>query len=719
MFQLNIDKMDAELAKELREATDQLLDLGPLKPSAFPSSPHLQQRPQATPTKRVVPSPSTLPKFSASSKLEVIHSPTDVRPFQWPTPPTSAQSREEQDSPFTPAAGGSDEPIKIELGDSLLGDADDNLPARGLSSRIDSVKAATAQSTTDSVVSRLLDDSEGRDGAASPSKLRVRTPINDIYINQYGERVVNGKVVGRTLGGRPRPASRNQDASQPSGSTPRDQTSSPILTHSSSPLRPPSANLHSATHESKTNTTSPPAFFLESFPDAFSPVPTPTLPALSFSPGKKKDRRPSAGHRPPSILKAPRAVSGALILSHDDDFNETVMVRDTSFHTASDFGSPSSSSSKQLSPRPRKARLSSTSSRVDADQEVATALQGLQLQGVDVDAEGERKGLLSPNEGRSMADSARSKIELPSLRRPTPTIELSQAKVETVVLHGNRRQARASGAVANAGDADANGGSRVISPAVSPPTGTSNLPSLRPREPSSEDFKASIHGAMTGHSSHHDDAWSAHEPVTHPRHGSASEPTSPLMSPRSLDETLPPQDVAASDDDDKASLESAPSSLVSLPVSTLTSSSRSPSHASLERRSLTSRRRSSSHRRPPSPTEVFAREVRIRGWSEVGSQARGWVVFELRILTKQGTSIITHKRFSSFVKLRRTLLEECKDQAKWLPQLPTRRTGLLSKYDAKYLEKRRRALQRWLETVAFDRVWGGSEGFREWVLDGD
>lgn len=117
-----------------------------------------------------------------------------------------------------------------------------------------------------------------------------------------------------------------------------------------------------------------------------------------------------------------------------------------------------------------------------------------------------------------------------------------------------------------------------------------------------------------------------------------------------------------------------------------------------------------------STSDVFAREIRIRGWSEVGSQARGWVVFELRIITKQGTPIIAHKRFSSFVKLRTTLLDECKDQAKWLPQLPTRRTGLLSKYDAKYLEKRRRALQRWLEVVALDRVWGASEALRDWVL---
>ncbi|KAJ1020448.1 hypothetical protein NDA13_005766 [Ustilago tritici] len=707
--------MEEELAKELREATDQLLDLGPLKPIAFTPSPHLLQRRQATPTKPVVPSPSVLPASSATSKLEVIHSPTDVRPFHWPAPPTSAQNRDVQDSPSILSAGRSDEPIKVELGGSLLDDADDNLPARGLSSRMESVKAATAQAsnTTDSVVSRLLDNIDGQERSASPSKLRVRTPINDIYINQYGERIVNGKVVGRILGGRPRPASRNEGTPQPSGSTSTDRVLSPNPARSSSPLCPPSDNASASESGAKANATSPPAFFLESFPDAFSPAPTPTLPAPSSSPGKKKERRPSAGHRPPSILKGPRAVSGALILSHDDEFNEAVMVRHTSFHsTASDFGSPSSSSSKQLSlsPIPRKARLSSTSSRVDADAEVTTALKGLQLQGVEAAVEeDEGKGLLSPNEGGSMVDSTRSKIELPTMRRPTPTIELSQVKVETVVLHGNQRQARASGFVV---DADTDSGSRNGSPAMSTPTRTLALPSLQPRTPNTDDIFEPISGTRSADPAQRDNPWVASEPTRHPRHGSASEPASPLRSPRSLDNLLAAGDNAASNDGDKASL-------VSLPVSNLTSSSRSASYTFIERRSLTSRCRSSSHRHSSSPTEVFAREVRIRGWSEVGSQARGWVVFELRILTKQGTPIITHKRFSSFVKLRRTLLEECKDQAKWLPQLPTRRTGLLSKYDAKYLETRRRALQRWLETVALDRVWGGSEGFREWVLDGD
>ncbi|SPO27939.1 uncharacterized protein UTRI_05082 [Ustilago trichophora] len=705
--------MDAELTKELREATDQLLDLGPARPAAFPPSPHLQRARQPSLTKPANVSKPKLPAFSSESKLEILHSPTDVRPWHWPTPSTARTiERDVEDSHSVVAAKGDDQPIRIELGSSTADDADDHLPARGLNSRIESVKAAIAK--THEVAALKLDrdrigEVDGELRAASPSKLRVRTPINDIYINQYGERVVQGKVVGRILGGRPRPASRNEDAAHPSSNIDADRVASPSLARSSSPLQP--ASIQASSSEARATATSPPAFFLESFPDAFiSRTTTPASP-----PTKKKERRPSKGG-PPSILKAPRAVAGALTLAHSDNADEPVpvLVQDTSFHTASDFGSPSSSSSKQLSPRPHNLKLhSSSSSRREVDEQIGSALKGLQLHNMGTEDGTSR--MLSPTEGGSTTDSGRTKIDLPSLRRSTPTIELSQAKADTVVLHGNRRQARASGLVKSQAEASSsNGGSMYGSPTASPPVGTTALPSIH------------------GDSKVVEDVGAADPVLSYSRYGSASEPSSPLRSPRrshfTYDNAVAATAADASHDEpdsDKASLESAPSSLISLPVSTLTSSSRTPSHTSLERRRSASsttapRRRSSTrHTSSSSHSDVFAREVRIRGWSEVGSQARGWVVFELRILTKQGTPIIAHKRFSSFVKLRETLKKECKDQAKWLPELPTKAAGLLSKYDAKYLEKRRRALQRWLETVMLDRVWGASEGLREWVLASD
>ncbi|CDU24926.1 uncharacterized protein SPSC_04759 [Sporisorium scitamineum] len=715
--------MDAQLADELREATDQLLDITPARPCALPPSPHLQQsRPFSSSKATAVSAPPRLATFSSSSKLEVLHSPTDVRPWQWLVPPASASSSgvHGTSGPSLVASERRDQPIRTELGSNVLDDADDNLPSRGLSSRVRSVKAATAHQgdAAQRLASTLQsDDPDQECRAASPSRLRVRTPLNDIYINQYGERVVQGKVVGRMLGGRPRPSSRNGDTS-----THNDGAAHPSAPRTSASAGQTIAPLsHSKLDPAAANITGPPAFFLESFPDAFAPAPSTSI-ATSPS-AKKTERRPSKGG-PPSIIKAPHAVVGAFTLKHSGSFQEAQLLQDTSFQTASDFGSPSSSSSKQfsLSPGPSKARLAQASPTGNADEELARELQGLQLHSADR-SKSPASVLLSPSDGTGTSDSARSKIELPSFRRPTPTIELSQAKADPVVLHGNRRQARASGVVLPQTDADSDGGSTYASPAVLPPALSAALPTMlddQQRAGLSHD-QASINARS--------------------RFGSASEPSSPLQSPRhiraqheeaGLEATSSRGEAggeAASDneddenDDDKASLESAPSSLISLPVSTLTSSSRSPSHHSLERRRSTTgsilshtRRRSSSHHHS---SDVFAREIRIRGWSKVGSQARGWVVFELHIITKQGTPIIAHKRFSSFVKLRTLLLKECKEQAKWLPELPTRRTGLLSKYDAKYLEKRRRALQRWLEVVALDKVWGSSEALREWVLASD
>ncbi|TKY89105.1 hypothetical protein EX895_001636 [Sporisorium graminicola] len=704
--------MDVQLADELREATDQLLDITPARPSAFPPSPHLQQsRRLPSPGKAAATSgPPRLATFSSSSKLEVLHSPTDVRPWQWPVPTASASVDGVYDtsSPSLGASDRPDQPIRIELGPNVQDDADDQLPSRGLSSRVQSVKAATGQEDD----GHLTDGADRQGRAASPSKLRVRTPVNDIYINQFGERIVQGKVVGRILGGRPRPSSRNGDPSrQNEGAVLRPASRNSFAADPSAiPLSP-----HELNDTAAAATSSPPAFFLESFPDAFAAAPS-TSPTTS-SP-QRKERRPSKGG-PPSIIKAPRAVVGALELKHSDSFEEAQILQDASFQTASDFGSPSSSSSKQLSLSPRPGILlpASGSPTSDADGELTRELRGLQLYSADgakSPAGTKESTLLSPSDGIGTWESARSKFELPSFRRPTPTIELSQAKADPVILHGNRRQARASGVVLPQTDANSGHGSTYASPAISP--AVTSIPVDQNR----------------GGLSHNQ------EPVdARSRLGTASEPTSPLLSPRhTRAEQEGGVDPAAEDtdeqvernddkdgDDDKASLESAPSSLISLPVSALTSSSRSPSHHSLERRRSTTgsllshaRRRSSSHHHS---CDIFAREIRIRGWSEVGSQARGWVVFELRIITKQGTPIVAHKRFSSFVKLRTLLLKECKEQAKWLPELPTRRTGFLSKYDAKYLEKRRRALQRWLEVVALDKVWGASEALREWVLASD
>ncbi len=653
--------MDADLARELREATDQLLDVVRPQPPAFPASPHLQQLPLPAKANWTSLPPSKPPVFSPTSKLELLHSPTDVRPWQWPTPPSTATDTDAPRSPSPSAQRANREPIKIKLSADVVDDADDNLPARGLSSRIGSVIGASHSHDAPprAMLSAFATEDEHR--AASPSKLRVRTPVNDIYINQYGERVVQGKVVGRVLGGRPRPPSLTSPTLHSTSAPTTEAETSPEASRDSS-LPALTRSSHTTVSDAGRNATSPPAFFLESFPNAFAP---PAPPASSVPATKNRPRRSSKGG-PPNMLKAPRAVAGALTLAHSDSTDDAVLVRDASFHTASEIGSPASSSSKQLSPPPPRVMAS-------AEAEMDAAFGKVQL---DAPEPARRSAtstpLLSPNQGVGTSDTTRGKLELDSFRRPTPTIELSQAKSEPVKLHANRRQARASGV-------------------VTPPA-------------------AATEEASEGHTLEHI------EPPRHVRHGSASEPTSPLMSPRHMDN----DDVDGADD--AASLESAPSSLISLPVSTHTTSSRTPSHTSLERRrsggsvSSPSRRRSV---RRSEGDERFAREVRIRGWSEVGSQARGWVVFEIVVTTTHGTHIVAHKRFSSFVNLHRALAHEWPQHAKWLPKLPTRTTGLLSKYDARYLEKRRTALQRWLDAVMLDRVWGTAEALREWVLASD
>lgn len=115
----------------------------------------------------------------------------------------------------------------------------------------------------------------------------------------------------------------------------------------------------------------------------------------------------------------------------------------------------------------------------------------------------------------------------------------------------------------------------------------------------------------------------------------------------------------------------------------------------------------------------------------------------------QGTTINALRRFSSFVTLRKQLADECpvrillapshvrrrdshltpnllslpaptkQEYRSHLPSLPPRRAGLLQKYAARYLEERRKALQRWLEIVMLDRRWGGAKALREWVVGTD
>ncbi|KAK0556325.1 hypothetical protein OC846_001280 [Tilletia horrida] len=121
---------------------------------------------------------------------------------------------------------------------------------------------------------------------------------------------------------------------------------------------------------------------------------------------------------------------------------------------------------------------------------------------------------------------------------------------------------------------------------------------------------------------------------------------------------------------------------------------------------------------PTMMTTIFAREVRIGGWTYIGQKASGWVEYDIRVLTLRGTMIRASRRFSSFVALRKQLAKEVPLHRAALPELPPRRHGLLHRYSPTHLEQRRLALQRWLHRVLRDPRWGGRECCRDFILGG-
>ncbi|PWN25709.1 hypothetical protein BDZ90DRAFT_233717 [Jaminaea rosea] len=206
-------------------------------------------------------------------------------------------------------------------------------------------------------------------------------------------------------------------------------------------------------------------------------------------------------------------------------------------------------------------------------------------------------------------------------------------------------------------------------------------------------------------------------------------PSTPSTSARQPEANDHVNDITASPDE-TASLRSLSqgdsSSLVSLPVSSIPGSTdtSSTSRRHLLRRTSSTGSARSRHSRSLSTSSnggggvssanVFARDVRVRGWSEVGGRTRGYVTFEIVLLTKKGLTIRAHRRYSSFVSLRRDLLAEAPHHAPALPGLPPK--DVLHKFSAKHLEMRRLALQRWLTGVMLDARWGGRRACREWLV---
>ncbi|KAF5354117.1 hypothetical protein D9756_006888 [Leucocoprinus leucothites] len=134
-----------------------------------------------------------------------------------------------------------------------------------------------------------------------------------------------------------------------------------------------------------------------------------------------------------------------------------------------------------------------------------------------------------------------------------------------------------------------------------------------------------------------------------------------------------------------------------------------------------------------SESKSFAQDVCIAGWSSVGdappasagvkkslkAAAHGngsaYIVYDCVITTKEGTTIHTLKRYTSFVELdnalRRTLPRHLLPS---IPPLPPKNP--LARFRPAFLDRRRRLLQYWLASILLHPEIGGVDVVKKWVI---
>ncbi|KAH9931914.1 Phox homologous domain-containing protein [Fomitopsis serialis] len=114
---------------------------------------------------------------------------------------------------------------------------------------------------------------------------------------------------------------------------------------------------------------------------------------------------------------------------------------------------------------------------------------------------------------------------------------------------------------------------------------------------------------------------------------------------------------------------------------------------------------------------VFAREVEVVGWTNVGDKRGGaYIVYDCAIKTKEGTVIHVHKRYSAFAELYARLRARLpQSHQRFISPLPPK--SPLSKFRPSFLDQRRRLLQHWLSSILLHPDIGGCEILREWVMD--
>ncbi len=712
------DQSGPSLAAELQEATSDLLDL--TGPSYYQSSAAGPSHSDYNPEGYIYPQNNAAASSSNTQRQLVTPSPFQLSPTRPPSVPTyHPQSRliridsSDGESEFprasssvsskaklrkstspsrsptlhSKASGSKDRrPSKIAIQNPNSTDddgEDDWLPSGGLYSTVRSVYEETA-ATPPPFIRELASAENGPTTAAASSASRPASVISrgksplkdahgslrDVWLNEFGERVINGQVVGQMTAGRRRADSPLKTSTR-SSVLPSTPPPHPPRTGSatSSILRP-----HSPSRQATT-----PSFFLQSFPNAI--------------PGRRQsidltdlNRKDLAGQ----ATSTPR---------EEDDSDSS--------NDGSDFASAASSSPAA----PRRA----------APPPLSPSLM----------QKGSPSMLVSPFRAMMRASSP-----FGAAQRAAAQLSPSKSKFLTLYSDGSEAGDAPTGLPKADSDNDDDVQDVVDDEPEEPPTarpepiqrnnmGFGMLGTMSFAQRATALFSAPIVAEREEEGDEHDGHVSSD--VEEEASRSVSLPVSPNLSWRAEAErqepiAIPNAQEEAAHDSDRASVDSLPSSLQSLPASIRTISSLAPSAISDQSFSGSpsggSRRRSSSRASlgGGGSEGVFAREVRIRGWSEVGEKARGWVVFHVRIVTKQGTIITAHRRFSSFVTLRRQLSLERPEYARALPSLPARKAGLF-KYNARQLESRRKGLQAWLESVMLNPRWAECTCLQNWIVD--
>lgn len=611
------------LEQALEDATQDLLDLtsivgGEVKVDSEvtnTSTPAKPQRGSLSSRRPDLPTPSPLRLTSPvhawpkGSLLTPIHSPTDIKPST--STSTSRLSSTDQ------ASENQDE------------DQDQNLPSAGLAANTDSIREF--RTGTPIILSKQEEEDEpaeidadgqnvGRD--STPNKKKRFLTVGDVYLNEFGERVVEGKVIGKSfIGGRRRPLTPQSATS----TTPTSAQESALLEGESfeqiaaeAGTSRPSIERHG---QDASRTSTPPAFFLQSFPDSLN--------SGIYSPIS----------RPSSPLK-PTSKTPLQSLSLDDSSDKfltpsTTMSEDLKVES-SDL-SRSSSSSRVASPSPKLhrrelsspgpvplalGRSSASAATVTSTQSAPLVLHANRRQALKAGVDPSQVASTSFLSSKSQPSTSKRRTKYADEGVTTAPLPLDDDDPN----HEHSRSARRLASNANALERTA---SLFFTPLVQGKQGAGKARIEPDRDREDQE-------GLFNYSARKLDGTGV----------SASEPSSPVLGSRSTSfkQDLEQRGIAEEDEhDDAASLDS----LLSLPVSIHTNASNgssSPSSARsrelhpdgegaldwnsdeereggpsvARRRSIRSGAKRSQGKSKVDPDDLFAKEVRIRGWTEVG-----------------------------------------------------------------------------------------------------